>query len=730
MTETTSAPLTQGAQRLVQAAGELQGPAPSLGTYHWLLALLQRHGPMAESMAEGVTPSTLRDYLFKEVAEGRTGDTLSREVVLAQAGARAQARGRAEANERDVAAVILQASGYGLREEDHSATAPTFVSTPTPPTSGPAAPWGAATYAPRNTRPTPALEQFGRDLTAMAAQGRLSPVVGREIEVELVVETLCRRTKRNPVLVGPAGVGKTAIVEGLAQRVVRGAVPAALRGVRVIEIQPSSLIAGAGIVGELNERMKGILQEAEGDGIILFIDEVHTLMGAGGPQGTGDVASLFKPALARGDLACIAATTDVEYRRFIETDGALERRFQPVRVQELSRDGTMAVLESVRNELQRLRGVRVDDDILTWLIDFAAAYLRNRTFPDKAIDVLEQCVAHAVTEGKEEVRMADAEAVAQRLVGMPLGVENRLQALRDQLHNRGLLTTQDTDALLNRLAVTMRRVDLRSERPNAVVLMAGEAAREATDLATAIAGALLGGENRVVFIDFSRFTQPSDITMLIGAPPGYVGYADDLPIHALAQMPWCVLLAQSVDACHPAILHVFTQALSDGFLTQSDGKPIYLSDTVVLLTTASGETRHRPIGFLPRQVEEESPEGADEVVPPTILDQVDLTVQHLPVAREQVEGWLEASVLADLAARFQKYGLTITCDGSVVRWLVGDNRLSRRARDWERLVDERIMPALVPYLTKAAASRRSLQVTYADGSVHVTDVTERQGEDA
>ncbi len=382
--------LTSGAQMLVRTATEKQRQRQhdQMHVFHWLLALVERHGAMAEAMSSGLNASTLQRYLQEQLGQGKLGDPLDLDTVLRQAQEHAKARAKSQAAERDLAVVILKAAGYPITEDTTVVPAkPTPDKTPEP--AGEPALAGSPTYQPRAKRLIPTLEQYGRDLTREALEGKLAPIVGRYDEIQLLIETLARRTKRNPVLVGPAGVGKTAIVEGFAQRVVKGEVPPLLQDVRVMAIQPSTLVAGAHMVGELEKRMKSVLSEASQDGIILFIDEVHSMMGAGGMPGVSDMGSLLKPALARGEIACIAATTDDEYRRFIEPDGALERRFQPIRVQELTAEETIAVLMSLRDLLARQYNVQVPDEVLRWLVDFGQRFLRNRHLPDKGVDLLE-----------------------------------------------------------------------------------------------------------------------------------------------------------------------------------------------------------------------------------------------------------------------------------------------------------------------------------------------------
>ncbi len=735
--------LTAGAQHLVRTAVQKQqaGGHAQMGVYHWLLALVKCHWAMAEAMAHGLEAASLRRHLHELLRQGNVGPALDVETLLHRAGGHARGRGRTQVAERDLAAVILTAAGYELVEAP--ACSPAFAGNGWRRSSdwplarsetdqsgvgslarseiGQSKEIGQSGFKARASRPTPALDAFGRDLTREARENKLPPIVGREEEIQLVIETLHRRTKRNPVLVGPAGVGKTAIVEGLAQRVVWGEVPDTLRGVRVLAVQPSALVAGAGMVGELQKRVEAILSEARQDGIILFIDEVHAMVGAGGMPGTADVASLLKPALARGDLACIAATTDDEYRRFIEPDGALERRFQPIRVQELTADETMSVLIAVRDELAQRRGVEVPDEVLRWLVDFAGQFLPHRHFPDKAVDLLEQCVAHAFTQGKRVVDQATGEAVARRVVSMPLMLGDGLDRLKKRLTEGALLTEKDANALLNRLEVTMRGLDLRPERPNAVVLLTGGAAAGSETLAETIAEVLFGAEERVVTIDFSRFVHPADVTMLVGAPPGYVGYNDEVLLHRVAQTPWCVVRWENVHACHPQVRQVLTQALADGFITDGRGKRIYLSNTVVLLTAETGLDTRRSLGFRPSEASTiDARQAAEAVLGAEIVAQIDLVCAEVPAAEAPRRHWLEQHLLSDLSERYRKQGMYLAWDESLVDWLLNQRSAHANQRSWERLVDEHLSPLLVRYLPAADGDAvKSLIVKYEADAIRV-----------
>ena len=629
--------LTLGASQVVQSALDYQQSAksPELGTNHWLAALVERNAAFMQTLALDFSAGEARQRIKGELAGGKAGIPLAAPEAIARAIERARSRGRSQASERDLAVVVLTAAGYHLADPNSAlrkmaiasgsektasqsvAASSDEIQSPSQeteaheiPSEGPIT--SVQTHATAavavqdlrkaSIRPvtnTPTLNQYGRDLTRAAQEGKLTPIIGRDEEVQLVIETLCRRSKRNPVLVGPAGVGKTAIVEGLAQQIVGDLVPDPLWGCRLIALQPSVLVAGASISGELEKRMKAIIQEASQDGIILFIDELHSAIGAGGMVGTNDIASILKPALARGDLACIAATTDDEYRRFIEPDTALERRFQPIRVQELSPEATLQILKLLRDSLGQKHGVQVGDGILAWLVNFGQQYMRNRHFPDKAVDLLEQCVAHAISLNKVQVELEDAQKVAQRMVGMPLGLDERLTTLENVLVERALLSDEDVHALVNRLQVTLRGLDLRPTRPNAVLLLTGQVAENSEGLAEGIASALFGAPDRVIAIDFSRFAHPEDINLLVGAPPGYVGYSESLPIHRLVQIPWSVLRLENIDACYPGIREVVTRALAEGFITDGRGKAIYMSDAVVLLTAHLIQSQQRGLGFAP-----------------------------------------------------------------------------------------------------------------------------------
>ncbi len=695
MTEEKLPDLTPGANRIADAAEAKQVKAGHalLGAHHWLLALCERHNALVGGMLHGGDVDAMILDLSQKLARNELGPTLPRNDAVTQAGQLALRRKKMRADVRDLADIIFTASGL-------------------PKLSMPGEESGMSADDPIETKPepapTPTLDQFGRDLTQAASEGKLRALVGREEELQLMMETLCRNTKRNPALIGPAGVGKTAIVEGLANKVISGNVPAPLKGVRIISLQPSVLVAGTNTRGDLEKRMETILSEAAQDRIILFIDEIHTIIGAGGMVGTSDLGALLKPALARGEIAVIAATTDDEYRRFIEADTALERRFQPIRINELSPEQTYQVVTALRDRLSLKYKVQVDDDVLGWLVQFGQQYMKNRQFPDKAVDLLEQSIAHAVAQGSPVLNMAEAQEVAQRMVGMPLSLENRLTSLQTVLQEQGLMRPEEVGGLLNRLQVTMRGLDLRASRPNAVLLLSGAAAELSETISRTIAGSLFGDGERVIAIDMSRMQHPEDISLLVGAPPGYIGYSERLPLHRLIQIPWCVVRLENIDQCHPSVRAVINQGLQEGRLTDGQGKSIYFSDAVVLMTAEVAIQVQRSLGF--QLKEEQGVEVSDvykavaETIGNDLASQVDLFMPGIrPATVSKV--WLKDHMLADLAERYLKQGLQLNWDTSLVDWLAESRNQFLSERDWERWIDYSLSPAIVDFLPRPGGPR-------------------------
>jgi ATP-dependent Clp protease ATP-binding subunit ClpC len=675
------ADISSNARTLLEAAGRAASErglsAPGLN--QWMCVVLGQCRGIAERVSPGYDFVAVETGCRAAVEGGDAGPATGDAAVVSAARARTATRGELEVTPRDIVAAVLGLAGYPVPDEapaQQGAAQPAAAQpvAPAPSPSGAAAEDAPAPPAvpPATSKPTPTIEQFGRDLTREGREGKLQPIFGREREVETLLEVLCRTVKRNPLLLGPPGCGKTAIVEDLARRVAKGEVPAFMRNVRILAVETSALVSGTGIVGTFEERVRKIIGEASQPDVVLFLDEAHTLVEAGGRS--GGLADILKPALSRGDLALIAATTDDEYRRLIQPDGALERRFQPVVVTEMSPEDTLQVLELRRDFLSAKRGVSVSDDVLRHLVDFAEENLRNRTFPDKALDLLEQCVANAVSHERSSVSPDDAEAVITRLVGLPAPPETALADLSQQLSTILHLEDGQSSAITRRLSTTTRGLDVRSWRPNLVVALTGPAAAQVDALARVFARTLYGSEERVVVLDLSPIKSPESLSMLVGSPPGYIGFGMALPIHDLARTPWTVVVVRGLDVCDVSASDVIAKALADGYLTDASGDRFYVSDAVVLVPSSTEEKPHGhvPLGFGASEGGKDS--AADRRLLESLFGKsaahVDVHVRELSLdPAADSSAWLSGTLLPGIAERYRRRGVELTWTPAVVQRL-------------------------------------------------------------
>jgi ATP-dependent Clp protease ATP-binding subunit ClpC len=443
---------------------------------------------------------------------------------------------------------------------------------------------------------TPTLSAFSRDLTAAARENRLDPVIGRDDEVERVVAILSRRSKNNPVLVGEPGVGKTAVVEGLAQRIVRGEVPAALRDKRVVALAIGPLVAGTKYRGEFEGRVKRILDEVRraARDIILFIDELHTLIGAGAAEGSLDLSSLIKPELARGELQCIGATTFEEYRKHIEADSALERRFQPVMIVEPTIEQTGAILRGLRAKYAAHHGVTITDEAVDAASTLSARYIVDRFLPDKAIDLMDEAAAsvalRAGANGLSRVEAEDVSAIVSKWTGIPQGslTEEQTQgllALEESLAKR--VVGQDDAITIVSQAIRRGRAGLKDPRkPVGGFLFVGPSGVGKTELARALAGVLFGTDDAIVRIDLSEYTESHTVSRLLGAPPGYVGHDEAGQLtEPVRRRPYCVVLFDEFEKAHADVAAILLQILDDGRVTDAKGRTVDFRHAIVILTS-------------------------------------------------------------------------------------------------------------------------------------------------
>src|SRR5579872_1716698 len=440
---------------------------------------------------------------------------------------------------------------------------------------------------------TPTLATYSRDLTADARSGKLDPVIGRDDEIERVISILARRSKNNPVLIGEPGVGKTAVVEGLAQRIVAGTVPAALREKRVLALSLGPLVAGTKYRGEFESRVKRILDEIKraSRDVILFIDELHTLVGAGAAEGSLDLSSMIKPELARGELQCIGATTFGEYRKHVESDPALERRFQPVAVDEPTVDQTIAILRGLRERYATHHHVQITDEALVAAATLSARYIADRFLPDKAIDLVDEAAATSALAGVGSV--IDAQTIANvvsRWTGIPQGTlsaeESRsLLALETSLESRVVGQHQAVHAVSE--AIRRARAGLKDPRkPVGGFLFIGASGVGKTELARALAHVLFGTDDALVRLDMSEYTETHTISRLLGAPPGYHGHDEPGQLtEPVRRRPYCVVLFDETEKAHPDVTAILLQILDDGRVTDAKGRAIDFRHALIVMTS-------------------------------------------------------------------------------------------------------------------------------------------------
>lgn len=667
---------------------------------------------------------TFRQEVAEKKARGDLGAVIAANELAELAQRLANERGQSKVFERDLVAAAATFAGVPLRPvADHwqpsgqpALAAPSAATDKTSARvdrQAEATPGGgvpAQAWKPFASAPT--LESLGRDLTAEAASGRLARVIGRDEETQLVIETLCRDSKRNPLLLGPAGVGKTAIIEGLAQRMVRGDVPKTLRNLRIFALQATDLVQGMGLVGALEERMKKLITEAEQPGIVLFLDEIHAVVGAGaGGKSSNDVANILKPALARGAMACIGATTDGEYSRHLANDAAFERRFQPLRVQELGRDATVEILRGLAQRAGEKDGIAVDEAALEGVVSLSTRFMRNRYLPDKAIDIFQHALAKARVAEREIIGVPEIHEVVRRMVNVPVdGIEltARLDALEEALTVRGGVDAAMAHQLVQRLRVTMRSMDLHPSRPNLVVLASG-AGEGPVALARLISEKIFGFEAPLIEQDMSILQHPSDVSRLVGTAPGYVGFDEPLQLHLeLAQRPWSVVLFRGADLAHPAVQTVLAQALQKGYLLASSGKKIYLSDAICVLTVAGREVvRTRAIGFVPS---DRPAAGADGEGREGLGGELGALVDVVCRVTHEVHvepSWVVDNLLAPLARHYrQECNVKVSWEDEVPGWIAGEG--AKGGGD-PRLIENWFESAVVPLVVAAVGDREAVR---------------------
>ncbi len=563
-------------------------------------------------------------------------------------------------------------------------------------------------------------ERFGRDLTAAARDGALDPVVGRDDVIDENIEVLSRRTKNNPVLIGDPGVGKTAIVEGIAARIASGDVPPTLSARRLISVDLPAMLAGSKYRGEFEERLQGVIDEVTATNrmVVLMIDELHTVVGAGSADGAVmDAANILKPALTSGRLQVIGATTVEDYQRHVAKDAALERRFQPVVVDEPSAPEAVAMLKGLRARYERHHVVRITDEAVVAAVELSARYVTERFLPDKAIDVvdragarvrlrqktaapdivaLEERVRRLAEEGDErlaeavaeldaakaalanapEVGADDVAEVVSRSTGIPVAQltesdRHRLRHLEEQLHRRIVGQDEAVEAVAD--AVRRSRTGLKHpRRPIGSFLFLGPTGVGKTEVARALAEALYGSADRLIRFDMSEFAQEHTVTRLTGAPPGYVGYEEGGRLTgAVRRTPYSVVLLDEVEKAHPEVFNTLLQVLDAGRLTDAHGRTADFANTVIIMTSNIGADQLLAAalsGVPVEQVRDPLLAAVGRHFRPEFLNRLDEIILFRGLDAEQLRR-ITALLLEDTRERLREQDITLDVDEQALSWL-------------------------------------------------------------
>ena len=631
----------------------------------------------------------------------------------------------------------------------------------------------------------PNLTKYGKNLTAAAQKGEFDPVVGRELETERLMRILTRKTKNNPCLIGEAGVGKTAIVEGLAQRIAEGRVPPSLLGKSIISLDLSSMVAGAKYRGDFEERIKNIMNEAERcESVILFIDEIHTIVGAGSAEGAIDAANIMKPELARGEIRLIGATTLAEYRKYIEKDGALERRFQPVIVEEPSEAGAIAILHGLKERYEEHHKIRISDSALVSAVKLSLRYIQDRFLPDKAIDVLDEACALANARRSDNINKI---AISRENSGQSLSEITRAREDSALEPSEGLceserfyrerdgsfaLTVNEekafpeiTEADVYKVVCEMSGVDEKDilgsddvgiypflssriigqdkavralsaavnrsfagicdpKRPRGVFLFLGESGVGKTELAKALSAYLFKTEDSLIRFDMSEYSEKYSSSKLLGSAPGYVGYDDNnSAIERVRRHPYSVILLDEIEKAHPDVLSLFLQVFDTGILTDATGRKISFKNTFIVMTSnvgAEGLKSRGAMGFVSEESERFIEQKLKLYFKEEFINRIDEII-HFSALDPSALADIARIKLSELTERLLGTGIVLEVDGGVYEYLSKKGKLSGfGARPMNRLICREIENPIAELIVREKITDEKIKVGFNGEKITVS----------
>ena len=544
----------------------------------------------------------------------------------------------------------------------------------------------------KRSNATTALDKYGHDLTKQAEQGLLDPVVGRETEIERVIQILSRRKKNNPILIGEPGVGKSAIVEGLALRIMTDQA-GALRGKRIVTLDIASMVAGTTYRGQFEERMKQVITELQNHPeIILFIDEIHTLIGAGNASGSLDAANILKPALARGEVQCIGATTTAEYAKSIEKDGALERRFQKVAVRPTTKDETLDILTRLSEHYAKYHNVVYTPEVIKACVALSERYITDRAFPDKAIDVMDEVGARSRASQQAiggpanepyTLTTEDVAGVVSMMSGVPVQrvakAENEhLRTMADTLRKRIIGQDKAVDTVVR--AIQRSRLGLRDpKRPIGTFFFLGPTGVGKTYLAQCLAEEMFGSKEAIIRFDMSEYMEKHTVSLLVGAPPGYIAHEDGGKLtEAVRRKPYSIVLFDEIEKAHPDIFNILLQVLDEGRLTDRQGHMVDFRNTIIVLTSNVGTRQLQEFGSgIGFSASEPKPQDNSNVLlkalqkqfPPEFVNRIDSVITFEPLSQETIERIVRIEI-SQLQQRLKAQGHLLSVSSEVVAQLV------------------------------------------------------------
>ena len=627
---------------------------------------------------------------------------------------------------------------------------------------------GAPVRGKKEAVTTKLLEQFSEDLILKASG--MDPVIGREREIDTVIGILCRKNKNNPALVGEPGVGKTAIAEGLAQRMAVGNVPPQLKDKRLVSLNMASLVAGTKYRGEFEERLRDVLGEIRRSGdVILFVDEMHTIVGAGAAEGAIDAANIFKPALGRGELQMLGATTREEYRKYIEKDAALERRFRPVVVEEPGEEATLAILRALKPGLERHHHLRISEEAVKEAVRLSRRYLPDLYLPDKAIDLLDEGAARARMEemqlsrggpARKELEQELNEAVRERKFEKAAELRDKMQHLSKPADGKrarcvtgadiawvvsartgipvGRLTAGERERLLGLEGLLSAQVVGQSKavsavaeavrrgycgirdgaRPIACLLFTGPTGVGKTELCRALAQEVYGSRDAMIRLDMTEYMEKQSVSRLIGAPPGYVGYEEGGKLtEAVRRRPYCLVLMDELEKAHPDVLGILLQIMEEGTLTDSTGRHVSFKNAIVVMTSnVGGQIRGDGLGFCAGGRSAEIGEALQQAFSPEFLGRIDQTVCFEPLGTGALEA-ITWKYLRQLQERTAALGTQLLLPPELATELLKKRPGKDGARQIRRLVQTEVEGPLASYLLRCGKKPARVKPKLEDGKL-------------